>query len=131
MHGKRTDYTKCPTAVFQIKGLTFVPLHTPNSYILLPEKPITIQLFCKLNTKHTITQPIIIKSNEDCIVFFDQNVMKIGGITRETNISSSPYNIFVNYTEEELRIINDKIPIILKISPNFKSYETSLNDTDQ
>ena len=86
MHGKRTDYTKCPTAVFQIKGLTFVPLHTPNTYILLPEKPITIQLFCKLNMKHTITQPTVIKSNEDCIVFFDQNVMKIGGITSETNI---------------------------------------------
>ena len=57
--------------------------------------------------------------------------MKIRTITRETNISSNPYNIFVNYSEEELRIINDKIPIIPKISPNFKSYETSLNDIDQ
>ena len=84
-----------------------------------------------VNTKHTITQPTVIKSNENCIVFFDHNVMEIGEITRETNISSSPYKIFVNHTEEELRIINDKIPIISKISPNFKSYETSLNDIDR
>ena len=52
----------CPTAVFKLEGLTFVPLQTENHYIIIPTKNVQIDVLCKTHKILEIRQPSLISS---------------------------------------------------------------------
>ncbi|OAD53962.1 hypothetical protein WN48_08567 [Eufriesea mexicana] len=93
-------------------------MHTPNKYIAIPKD-----------------SPAIISSNEKCVLLFNNNAMKIGGTSKNVEISTSNYTLHINFTEDEIHLLQSYIPHVPKVTPNFKDFRhclenmnTQLND---
>lgn len=117
---------ECSYSAFRINQLTFIPMHAPNTYIVIPEKTIIITALCDYEHKITISQPIKITSSTDCTILYDNNVMKFGGTTYEANITVDSYSLPENITNMNLDQL--KLPTIPIITPNFNRYEQSLDN---
>ncbi|OAD52549.1 hypothetical protein WN48_00906 [Eufriesea mexicana] len=105
------DYKECGTAVFKIDDITLIPMHTPNKYIAIPKD-----------------SPAIISSNEECVLLYNNNAMKIGGTSKNVEISTSNYTLHINFTEDEIHLLQSYIPHVLKVTPNFKDFRHSLEN---
>lgn len=101
-------------------------MYNPNKYIVIPNKEIQIQSLCKQAEILTITEPIILTSREECILTYNNNVMKIGGTIDETKINITDYALDISFTKEETELLQKFIPLAPRVTPNFNSYKTSL-----
>lgn len=97
-----------------------------NQYIVIPQKEITIDTLCKTEGKITISKPVILSSPEECTLFYNTNIMKIGKTTRNANITLKVENITIPSSLHDLSLFEEQLPEIPKITPNFDNYKTNL-----
>lgn len=118
---------KCKTAIFKIDTITFIPLQNFNKYIVVPQKPIVVQAICDTIVQINIHQPSILSSTIDCVITYNNSLMKIGGTTKEINIEISNYSLSNPFQDHDLNLLKDLLPTTEQVTPNFKSYERPLN----
>ncbi|KAK1123337.1 hypothetical protein K0M31_008955 [Melipona bicolor] len=115
---------KCKTALFKIDKITFIPLQE-NKYLAIPRDFITIQTICETLKQIKISKPSIISARTDCILSYDNNVMKIGGAVAEKEIKMTNYSFKIPFDDYDIKTLSDFIPTVRQITPNFKKYENS------
>ncbi|XP_076633181.1 uncharacterized protein LOC143347671 [Colletes latitarsis] len=121
------DYKQCGTAIFRIDDVTFIPMHTPNKYIAIPKEPIEIQTLCTKMDHITLNTPAILTSEDECILMYNNNIMKIGGTTQNTQMIISDYAMHINFTESDMQMLKEYIPQAPRVTPNFNSYRQTLD----
>lgn len=117
----------CPLVLFRIKELTFVPLETSNNYLVIPEKPIIIESLCKTHDTYLIDQPYIISSSEPCILTYTDNLMKIGGATKEASFETRLKTVEISIKPSDLEKLSKTLEHVPKISTNFNQYKQTLS----
>ncbi|KOX75594.1 hypothetical protein WN51_12783 [Melipona quadrifasciata] len=120
---------KCKTALFKIVKITFVPLQDHNKYLAIPENSITVQTICETMRQIEITEPSILTAKIDCIMTYDNHVMKFGGIVgeKETKIKITNYSLDIPFDKYDMRLIHDFLPVTKQITPDYKIYENSFD----
>ncbi|KAK1123962.1 hypothetical protein K0M31_006990 [Melipona bicolor] len=116
---------ECETAIFKIINLTFIPLQDHNSYLIIPQNPIIIQTICESIGHIKITEPSIITSKLDCILTYNNNVMKIGGTVKEIEIKITNYSLDIPFDEHDIKLLDNFLPIVEQVTPDFKKYRNS------
>ncbi|CAL7937384.1 unnamed protein product [Xylocopa violacea] len=109
----------CNFAIFKIEELTFTPLDAHDQFIVIPKQPTEIHTLCKSNTQITLTTPSLIRTNEDCTIIYNENVMKLGGIVKSIEYEFNFKNFSLNYSEDDLQLIDKQIRTAPRITPNF------------
>lgn len=120
----------CPTAVFRIHDITFIPLHAKNQFIVIPKEPIDVKALCKQSTTITIDRPAILASKEECILRYNDNIMKMGGQGKTVQYDYRFKNFSIDYSNEDLKLLEKQISLVPKMIPNFNDYKISLDQMD-
>ncbi|KOX80093.1 hypothetical protein WN51_08997 [Melipona quadrifasciata] len=118
---KSNDHTQCGTTVFKIDTITFIPMYIPNRYIAIPQRPLEVQALCKRINRIHLIGPSILSSDEECVMLYDNNVMKIGGTNKEIQIHEAPYIPKFNISSINYKLLEQLIPHALYVTPNFNT----------
>ena len=79
-----------------------------------------MQACCKGNNKVHLT-PSIISSDEECVILYENNVMKIGGTSKEIQIQEAPYTLKLNIFSEDIKLLEHFVPNAPHVTPNFNN----------
>ncbi|XP_033319429.1 uncharacterized protein LOC117216655 [Bombus bifarius] len=99
----RQTVKTCPTAVFKLEELTFVPLQTENHYIIIPAKNVQIDVLCKTHKILEIRRPSLISKKileTAPKVTHNFNQYKANLDTLQTQISTLQFERRINSLKE-------------------------------
>ena len=101
-------------------------MQSRNKYIAIPQNPISIQTLCKSIRYIEIREPSIISSQTDCIIMYDNNVVKIEGTTQPTETIIN-YSLNFPIAESDMKLLHNFLPTIARVTPNFNNYVNTLD----
>ncbi|XP_051170402.1 uncharacterized protein LOC127287486 [Leptopilina boulardi] len=130
---KHVNNDVCQFSAFRILELVFIPLKDPNQYVLVPEVPFELNVWCGTNTQTLkLNSASLLFSDEDCIIQTPKSILKL----RKSKVRRSDIyfkkNVTYKLSIEDINLLSSQLPLIQESlrHENFKELRQSLNNME-
>ncbi|XP_051167384.1 uncharacterized protein LOC127285425 [Leptopilina boulardi] len=120
----------CQFSAFRILELVFIPLRDPNQYILVPEMPFELSVWCGTHTQTIkLNSASLLFSDNDCTIQTPKSILKLRKSKVRTSDIFFRKNVTYKLNADDISLLSNQLPLIQESlrHENFKELRQSLN----